>query len=104
MPPKELPRLWTAVTLPWPERMPRRERVAAKGDFGDHPAEHRVAEELEPLIARLASHLRAPAAMSQSAAQEGGVLELVTEVLPQLGEVGLWVRRDDQLPLTRSYT
>ncbi len=54
--------------------------VAAEGEVGDHPAEHGVAEELEPLVGGLPAHLRAPRPVRHRPAQQGDLGELVAEL------------------------
>ena len=50
------------------ERALRLVRVVAKDEVGDHPPEHRVAEELQPLVAVVVLGLGHPRAVAHRAA------------------------------------
>ncbi len=72
--------------------------VHSVGQVGHHPAEHGVAQELEPLVAGRATHFGAPAAMSQRTAQQARIPELVAEVPTELGEIWVWPHRTVSCP------
>ena len=63
--------------------------VAAVDEVGDDPAEHGVAQELEPLVGRVAGVLRAPRAVGQGLVQQCRLLELVADPLRQRLQVRL---------------
>ena len=65
-------------SVSWPSA---RRRVGPVDEVGDDPAEHRVAEELQPLVGGVARELRAPRAVRQGLAEQGRVLEPVAEAL-----------------------
>ena len=80
--------------------------VAVVHHVGDRPAEHGIAEELEPLVADRAGSLGTPRPMGERTTQQRFIGEVVADAIGQRCEirVGSGVTTSTTFYLTRSWT